>query len=277
METSKVPMPGDIGVRHCVSRSVRDSAMLFAVTEQHSPDSTFPPVGFVKDPSKDRLKIAFNTMNYLGDEPDADVKAALEETAKLCADLGHEVIETPTPIDGQAFVDAFLLIWASGPAQLKAMVEAQTGAPAEATGLLEPWTLGLADFFNSKPQGSFEAAVASFADFTREYNDYMANFDIWLTPVLKHSPPELGWQAPTHEFNELYDRVTNYVSYTPLHNAVGAPSMSVPLGWNEAGLSIGSQFAAKLGEEAKLFALAYELEQARPWKDKWAPHSIVNL
>jgi Asp-tRNA(Asn)/Glu-tRNA(Gln) amidotransferase A subunit family amidase len=45
--------------------------------------------------------------------------------------------------------------------------------------------------------------------------------------------------------------------------------MSVPLAWSAAGLPIGTQFAARQGEEATLFALAYELEEARPWRDRW--------
>lgn len=61
------------------------------------------------------------------------------------------------------------------------------------------------------------------------------------------------------------------MSYTPLHNTVGTPAMSVPLSWNDEGLPIGSQFAAPVGGERALFELAYELEQARPWADKYAP------
>jgi amidase len=42
----------------------------------------------------------------------------------------------------------------------------------------------------------------------------------------------------------------------------------VPLNWDCKGLPIGSQFAARLGSEATLLALAYELEEARPWANK---------
>jgi amidase len=45
--------------------------------------------------------------------------------------------------------------------------------------------------------------------------------------------------------------------------------MSVPLAWSPAGLPIGSQFAARRGEEATLLGLAYELEAARPWAGRW--------
>jgi amidase/6-aminohexanoate-cyclic-dimer hydrolase len=47
--------------------------------------------------------------------------------------------------------------------------------------------------------------------------------------------------------------------------------MSVPLAWNAAGLPLGMMFAARLGDEATLFRLAAQLEQARPWKDRLPP------
>jgi amidase len=47
--------------------------------------------------------------------------------------------------------------------------------------------------------------------------------------------------------------------------------MSVPLYWNDAGLPIGVHFAARPNEEATLFRLAAQLEQARPWADKLPP------
>jgi Asp-tRNA(Asn)/Glu-tRNA(Gln) amidotransferase A subunit family amidase len=44
--------------------------------------------------------------------------------------------------------------------------------------------------------------------------------------------------------------------------------MSVPLSWNDAGLPIGVQFMGRMNEEATLFQLAGQLEQARPWFDR---------
>ncbi|MBO6634829.1 MAG: amidase [Parvibaculum sp.] len=261
-------MPGDIGVQHCVSRSVRDSAVLMDLTEMKGSEAVLAPVGRVEGPGKKRLKIAFNTENYYGTEPDADVKAATESVAKLCADLGHEIVPVKNPVDGRAFMEAFLTVWSSGPAHLVGLAKENGLDPERA---LEPWTTGLAAYFASKPEGALEAALAHFAMVTEKTKAFMAEYDVWLTPVLASAPPKIGEQAPAVPFDTLYERTVEYVSYTPLHNVVGTPAMSVPLSWNENGLPIGAQFAAPIGGEGRLFELAFELEQARPWAQKYAP------
>lgn len=266
--TGERNLPGDIGVQHCVSRSVRDSATLLFLTEMQAEGATLAPVGRVEAPLKKRLKIAFNTENYFGTEPDGDVKAALEDVAKLCASLGHEIVPVENPVRGESFMEAFLTIWASGPSMLVKLARENGLDPAA---VLEPWTIGLAAKFDGKPASALEDSLALFVDATAKTNAFMEDYDVWLTPVLASAPPKIGEQGPEVAFDTLYERVVNYVSYTPLHNATGIPAMSVPLSWNEAGLPIGSQFAAPLGGEKVLFELAYELEQARPWADKYAP------
>lgn len=258
-------MAADIGVENCVSRTVRDSAMVFSLSEDAGP---LKPVGFISGPSKKRLKIAFGTMNYYGKEPHEDVKAAVEATAKLCAGLGHEIVEAKNPVDGDAFIDAFLTVWASGPAELVALAKSKGLKPED---VLEPWTIGLAEFYARKPKDSLQTSLAFFAQAERQVNAFMANYDAWLTPVLQTPAPKLGQQAPTVDFDTLYERTVQYVSYTPLHNVAGTPAMSVPLGFAKDGLPIGSQFAAAMGGEGLLYALAHELEAAQPWIGKHAP------
>jgi amidase len=226
LQTSKQAMPGDIGVRHCVSRSVRDSAMLFSKTEMQGKDALLTPTGFVGQSVSRRLKIAFSTMSYYGEEPHPEVKASLEKTAALCADLGHEIIEVKNPVDGEQFVSAFLTVWASGPANLKAMVESQTKKPAEDTGLLEPWTLGLAEYFLKKPKDALAEALGVFNSVTLQTEKFFKDYDVWLTPVLNDPPPRLGEQSPDTPFETLYNRTIQYVAYTPLHNAAGIRSVA---------------------------------------------------
>jgi amidase len=50
--------------------------------------------------------------------------------------------------------------------------------------------------------------------------------------------------------------------------------MSVPLYWNDENLPIGIQFIGRFGDEATLFRLASQLEEARPWKKRQPPISV---
>ena len=70
---------------------------------------------------------------------------------------------------------------------------------------------------------------------------------------------------------QLMKKPLNLIPYTPLFNVTGQPAMSLPLHWTSAGLPIGVQFVARMGDEATLFRLAGQLEQARPWFDRAPP------
>ncbi|MGV8997839.1 MAG: amidase [Parvibaculaceae bacterium] len=261
-------LAADIGVENCVSRSVRDSAMVFSLSEDTSTGAKFKPTGFITGPDKKRLKVAFNTLSYYGSEPHPDVKAAVEATAKLCESLGHKIVPVKNPINGAEFIDTFLTIWASGPSSLVKLAKSKGLKPED---VLEPWTIGLAEMFDRKPKDALPKALARFAEAEKTVDRFMANYDVWLTPVLNSPAPKLGEQAPTVDFKTLYQRTIEYVNYTPVHNVVGTPAMSVPLGMSKDGLPIGSQFAAGKGHDAMLLALAYELEAAAPWIGRKPP------
>lgn len=270
--------PGDISIAHPITRSVRDSATMLSIT--HRTDGELPTIEAERLPEAEARRIAFSVRTPDGSMPDADVIAATEAAAALCEELGHEIVETDTmPGYDSDFIDQFLVVWASGPAQLVAMAEQQTGTPIEESQLLEPWTIGLARSFAETTARNPDALEESLAEFLRieaEMSAFFENFDLWLTPVLASAPPRIGEQAPTVDFETLRDRTTSYVAYTAQHNVAGTPAMSVPLAWNEYDLPIGTQFAAAQGNEQMLLQLAYQLEEARPWADRWAPHSAVN-
>ncbi len=71
----------------------------------------------------------------------------------------------------------------------------------------------------------------------------------------------------------VFERI---MSITAPTNAVGDCAISVPLSFSATtGMPVGSMFQAKAGNDRLLYELAYELEQARAWKNKWAPYSAM--
>jgi amidase len=112
-------------------------------------------------------------------------------------------------------------------------------------------------------------ALAYCQEVTRELARFHGRYDVWLTPVLGRPAVAIGELAPDLPFDANLEAATLYVSFTPLANVVGAPAMSVPLHWSAEGLPVGTHFQARPGDEATLLQLAFQLEQARPWADRW--------
>lgn len=101
---------------------------------------------------------------------------------------------------------------------------------------------------------------------TRDYARIFGDYDIVLSPVLGHTTPQLGHLSPEQPFEQLFDRLLRYVSFTPLNNAAGGPALSLPMGATEVGLPIGVHFSAAHGAARTLLELAYEIEDAQPWR-----------
>ena len=100
----------------------------------------------------------------------------------------------------------------------------------------------------------------------RELARFLTRYDVLLSPTMGAPPAELGLLSLSNpNLGEQTAALVQATGYTQLANTAGTPAMSVPLFWNAAGLPIGVQFIGRHGDEATLFRLAAQLEQARPW------------
>ena len=55
------------------------------------------------------------------------------------------------------------------------------------------------------------------------------------------------------------------IAYAALWNVAGNPAASVPAGVGADGLPLAVQLVGRTDDEATLFTVAAQLEQARPW------------
>jgi amidase len=262
----------DLAVNLVVSRSVRDTAGVFAAVEQSGSGAAYPAVGLVEGPSRRRLRIGLLTNGGAGAPPEPEVAAVLRQTGDLLRRQRHSVRETTWPFDGARFADAFTILWASGAAQSFEQMTKRMGRPPDDT-ILEPFSLGMANLVAGLAPGAVEQALATLSADARAYAEWFKDFDVVLSPVLSAPPPKLGFVSGDVAFETLRSRLSTYVGYTPVHNVAGAPAISLPLGWSADGLPFGMHFAAKPGDERTLLELAYEIERLRPWARRHAPVS----
>jgi amidase len=262
---------------HAVTISVRDSAALLDATSGYAPGDPYsaPAIErpFAQEVGRDpgKLRIAFTTKTPLGTPLAEDCQKATEDAAKLLRDLGHEVEEGAPVVNGEMLVKSFMAIWAAGLTWTVQSLHFAVGRMPEA-GELESGTQALYEMGKAVSAPDYLLAVQYMQILGRQVADFMSSYDLLLTPTLGMPPVPLGSFAPAQDDAMAGMRfATAFVPFTPICNATGQPAMSVPLYWNDEGLPVGTHFVGRFGDEATLFRLAAQLEEARPWASRRPP------
>jgi len=261
--------PVDLSVRFVHTRSVRD-----AVTALHHMqslnNSKLKPVPANIYPKEKQFRIGMITSNMLGQEAEPEVRNAIENSALICQNLGHQVEEIKPFINGDRFTNSFLTMWAYG---AKGIIDlAQQNFVSKETpidSLLEPWTLDLGKWFDNQPKGQVELAVSRLKDDTMRTRELFKSFDFILSPVTQTVAPRIGSMAPNIDFDTLLESSLSFITFTPLANVTGDPAISLPMHWSSSGLPIGTHLHANYGNEEELLELSLQLEEAAPWSGRW--------
>ena len=268
---------GGLVMEHAITRSVRDSAALLDATSGPDVGDPYwapPPARpFLQEVGADpgKLRIAFTTEPPGGTPIHPDCVAAVRDVAKLCADLGHHVEEGAPTINSELVTQAFIAVFMAGVAltvDAVASLSGRTPTPDQ----VEPLTWAVCEIARQQSAPSYLMAHTMLHRIGRDVARFMVDYDVLLTPTLAEPPLPLGTLESTPD-NPLYGliRAASYVPFPAICNITGQPAMSVPLYWNSEGLPIGTHFVGRFGDEATLFRLAAQLEQARPWADRHPP------
>lgn len=278
---------------HVLARSVRDSALLLDVVDAPTPGEPYAAPAkarpWVEEASAapGKLRVAFSTDPLFAGEAHADGTAAVESAVALLEELGHEVVRGRPRFDREAMVRAYFINVAAGVAHFVDVTAAAAGRKPSAKDF-EPSTWLLALIGWKSTAAELVGAQQAIQQNAREVAEFFEGHDVFVTPTLARPPARIGELTLSKgeglqvelirrlPLKPLLDVVmdkmgSGKLAYTPntqLFNETGQPGMSVPLHWNAAGLPIGVQFVGRFGDEATLFQLAGQLEQARPWVER---------
>ncbi|MGQ0647373.1 MAG: amidase [Gemmatimonadaceae bacterium] len=282
-------------IEHVITRTVRDSAaMLDAIAgmDAGAPyGAPAPERPFLSEVARpvEGLRVGVTTTPLLGHEVHADCVAAVNDARRLLESLGHETVDVTVPVQREAFNRNFVILICGEVAAELADAERLLGRRPRRDEL-EYTTWGLSVIGRSLSASDYALAARDLQRACRPVGQLFETIDVLLTPTLASPPiPHGALQPPAHERHLLTtfgalragrlmrligavektaEKIFDWIPYTPLFNVSGQPAMSVPLWWNAEGLPVGVQIVGRYGDEATLFRLAAQLENARPWADR---------
>jgi len=260
---------------HVVTRSVRDAASLLDATSGSELGSPFlapprPQRSFLQETrvAPARLRIAL-IIDPLGGTPvDPVCRKAANDAAKLCSSLGHNVDEARLPVDNALMREAFLNVVNVSVARTLADAALTLGREVTEQDV-EPVTWAMSQQGRRTDVVAYARAIAMSHQVGLTMARFHEQYDVVLSPTLAQPPVPLGVLSLSPVSMPAFTKaITEFGPYTALYNVTGQPSMSVPLVWTADGLPIGVLFSGRFGDEATLFRLAAQLEQASPWADR---------
>lgn len=282
-------------VEHVLTRTVRDCAAMLDAVNGPSPGDPYviprpeQPYSEEIEHPPGALRVGFTTASPLNTPVHPDCVKAVEHTARLLESLGHIVEEAAPKIDGIALARSYFMMYFGETAadidELRHIL-GRKAVPGDVEGAT--WTLNLLG--RAYSAGEFVSSLREWNRAARAMGKFHQSHDLFLTPTTAYPPVRIGELKPSPS-EELLMKITNRFNlgrllrisgiadkvavdslsktpFTQLANLTGLPAMSVPLYWTEENLPCGVQFIAPFGEEAVLFRLAAQLEQAQPWFDR---------
>jgi len=265
------------------SRTIRDTAAMLDCLGKPMPGDPFTvwrpadswQLNLRLPPS--RLRIAYSARALMNAPVDPEVAAAVEATARVLEDLGHQVEEAAPTIDMAQMDRLCLDIWYRGFDQALDALGAATGRTV-GPDTVEQATLKFYHFARERSAEAMLAALAELNTPRRAMGDFFARHDLWLTPTAAQVAQPWGTYGMDLDLEPLdflahEQRATQFM--VP-YNITGQPAISLPLAMHGNGLPIGVQLGARHGEEHLLLQIGAALEEAMPWYARVPPLHVLN-
>jgi amidase len=249
-----------------LTRSVRDTAAFYREAERLDRNRNLPAIGDVSAPGRDRLRVAVCTQPGVGTSS-TEISELVLKTAALLEELGHRIEQVDEPLVPPSFADDYLLFcsFCSCLVMTQVRVSRYVGGPAVDRDKLDNFTLGLARL-GRRNLHRMPRVIDRLKRLRRRSASFFRDHDVVLTPTLNRETPRIGYFDPTADCQQVIDRLSDWVAFLPQYNITGEPAISLPLAESADGMPVGMLLAGDIGQDARLLALAYELEEAKPWR-----------
>jgi amidase len=250
-----------------ITRTVADAAAMLDAIAVPMPGEPYPapPVpsgGFLaaaRAASPGRLRVGRFTDPVLADVAvHPACLAAVEIAAKAMAAAGHEVVEVPAPFSPE-IAPLFEVLW---------YALATSPVPPDREGELLPLTRWLRARAAMLSAGELMQALAALQDRVRRALRALTDVDLLLSPTLAAPRAPVGWFTETGDPADDFTRQKEFSPYCAVYNVTGQPAVTVPVAQTADGLPVGAMLAGRVGDDARLLAVAAELEQAVGWPDR---------
>ena len=259
--------------------NVADAAALLQVMAGHDPRDSTSLKAPVPDYSADLgksikgLKVGLVRECFEQEGLDPQVKASVMAAAQQLQSLGAELVDVSCP----RFTDGIATYYVIAPSEASANLARYDGVKygyraEHAESLAVMTARSRAEAFGSEVQrriliGTY-ALSAGYVDayykkaqqvrtlIRRDFDAAYQSVDVLLTPTA----PTTSFRNGAHADDPLAMYLADLLTFPA--NLAGLPAISVPCGFDQAGLPIGVQLIGNVLEESKLLQVAHQYEQS---------------
>jgi aspartyl-tRNA(Asn)/glutamyl-tRNA(Gln) amidotransferase subunit A len=262
------------------ARTVEDAALLLnVIAGTDSKDATCHDVAVPKYAELLQAGVGGLTIGlpqeYFSEGLDPEVLAAVEQAKAVLREAGARIIEVSLPHTEYSLATYYLVATAEASSNLARYDGVQYGLRAEADHLIAMYQATRAQGFGAEVKrrimlGTYALSAGYYDAYykkalqvrtliQRDFSEAFNKCDILLTPT-----------SPTVAFRrgeKTEDPLAMYLSdiYTISANLTGLPGISIPCGFNSAGLPIGLQLIGKAFDEQMLLRTAQTYQSLTDW------------
>jgi len=263
-----------LAVKHALTRTVRDSALLLDVIAGSAPGDPYTATPLARalvdelDAEPGRLRIMRLERPPFPGTTDPRIERVVDDAARALDELGHEIELRTLSFDPQVMRRSISVIHAVDNAGTFNWLIEELGRRPEPDEL-DPVTWDMLREGLELSAVEHRSAVDDLHAQTRLAAQAFASADVLLSPTLNVLPPAPGELSSSRgTVDAFFDAEFAATGATAVANATGWAAITLPLGEVE-GLPVGVQLMAP--EETVLIRVAAQLEQALPWAERRPP------